>query len=1141
MAFNSNRYTLQEQIGRGGMGVVYAAFDRLTGERVALKQVVLPSTQTTLSHVPLTVALKNLRLALAHEFRTLASLRHPHIISVLDYGFDHNRQPYFTMSYLQDAQTILAAGQNQSAAQRVQFIQEMLEALAYLHRRGILHRDMKPENVLVSNGTVRVLDFGLASAVEEAHESVGTWQYTAPEILLEQPATKAADLYSVGVLAFQLFAGKHPFNIYDPDFIDQILYEPPDFSQLEADEAITAVIAKLLAKEPKNRYPSAEATIAAFSAAMNLPIPRESASIRESYLQAARFVGRQQELTTLNEALENAENGQGIGWLLGGESGVGKSRLVNEVQTQALVNGFLVLRGQGIEEGGRPYELWIDGLRRLILQQDLDDLAAGVLQSIIPDIDQLLGRTIPAPPILHGNAARQRLFSTISQLFQQTHQPILLILEDLQWTQESLALLAYLSRQIAQAPILIIGSYRDDERPDLPQQLPHMQIMHLARLGQQEMATLSVSMLGQAGQQPEVLDLLQRETEGNAFFLVEVVRTLAEEAGRLSAISSADLPKKLFPRGIETIIERRLTRVPERAKPLLTGAAVLGRQLDLSLLSELAATHSNDLELDDWLNLCADAAIFDVDNGRWQFAHDKLREGILNHLSNDERIKWHQQAAETIETVYTDAPEHAGALVYHWRLVGDESKEQTFARIAGEHARRQFLNSEAITYLSRALTLTKAERIGQRYTLLESREQIYHLQGEREAQLQDIQSLQKLAEAMVAANMDDKRVEAALRQANYAEATADYPTAVSAARAALQLANTAENVAASQLSLGRVFMRQGNYDKARENFNLSLATAQENNLPKIEADNHRFLGLAALELSQYEQSRIHSERALPLYKQVSDRQGESTVLNNLAIVTYSLGDLGEATTFWEQAQKIYDAIGDQEGRGRILTNLSSLYLDLGDYVASKHYSQEALKICREINVRFGECLNLINLGLTAHYTADVREARQYGNEAREVATEIGSSLLQGYALTDSGFILTHQGRLKEATAFYNQAMELWQSLDQEARLLETRAGLAQVALVQRDLATAQQHIMPVAEHLLGEQPTVDGAGRPFHIYLVAYQVLDALNDARGVTILEKAYNLLQKRAAHISDAEKRQSFLQKVPAHALIIQAHARA
>ena len=106
------------------------------------------------------------RLALTKEFRLLSSLRHPHIIKVLDYGFDDNLTPYYTMELLENPQTILEAGEGLNFGGKWRLIMQLLQALQYLHRRGVLHRDLKPDNVLVVEGQVKVLDFGLAGARE---------------------------------------------------------------------------------------------------------------------------------------------------------------------------------------------------------------------------------------------------------------------------------------------------------------------------------------------------------------------------------------------------------------------------------------------------------------------------------------------------------------------------------------------------------------------------------------------------------------------------------------------------------------------------------------------------------------------------------------------------------------------------------------------------------------------------------------------------------------------------------------------------------------------------------------------------------------------------------------------------------------
>src|SRR5215213_9668441 len=541
------RYEMLDLLGTSGMGSVYRAYDRLSGQTVALKRVAVaprPAADTS-----------SLLLALAQEFRLLASLRHPHIISMFDYGFDSARQPYFTMELLDQPQTLLDIGRAQPMAFQIDLLVQALQALTYLHRRGILHHDLKPENMLVSNGQVRLLDFGLSITLDQSQRAdiSGTLLYLPPEVLDGAPFTAAGDLYAIGVIAYQLLAGHHPFAADNADdFFDKVLTAAPDLIALAAPPELAAVIGRLLFKEPGARYPSAEATIAALRQAAGLPSVPESAEIRESFLQAAGFVGREVEVAQLRAALGRALAGQSSAWLVGGESGVGKSRLLEELRTEALVAGALVVRGQGVEGGGALYQIWRDPLRRLVLEVQLSDLEAGILKDLVPDIGALLGRAVPDAPMLEGVARRQRLADTIAQLLRRQRQPVLLLLEDLQWADESLDPLHGVLRA-ADAPLLVLGSYRDDERPDLPTRLPGAQILRLGRLSPEEVAGLSAAMLGEAGQQPQVVALLARETEGNAFFMVEVARALAEEAGSLAKIGGTMLPASVIAGGVRQL------------------------------------------------------------------------------------------------------------------------------------------------------------------------------------------------------------------------------------------------------------------------------------------------------------------------------------------------------------------------------------------------------------------------------------------------------------------------------------------------------------------------------------------------------------------------------------------------------------
>ena len=218
------------------------------------------------------------------------------------------------------------------------------------------------------------------------------------------------------------------------------------------------------------------------------------------------------------------------------------------------------------------------------------------------------------------------------------------------------------------------------------------------------MAELSVSILGDAGRQPQLLKLLSQETEGNTFFVIETLRELAREAGNLRKIGQMSLPVEVFAGGVRQVLQRRLARVPEFDRPLLRTAAVVGRQIDLPLLR----TVSGQTNLDDWLSHCAEAAVLEVDTStaethRWTFAHDKLREALTIDISEPDMRALHRQIAEGLETCYGMSPVQVAAIGAHWYLA--EEWERAIAPLiaAGDAAARLFANADARLHYNRAL------------------------------------------------------------------------------------------------------------------------------------------------------------------------------------------------------------------------------------------------------------------------------------------------------------------------------------------------------------------------------------------------------------------------------------------------------
>ena len=917
-----SRYKIQKHIGAGGMGTVYLADDLLTNSTVALKQVLVAAdkltfTQTDSSQEPL--------IALTTEFRTLSSLRHPNIISVIDYGFDEQNNPFFTMEYLPDARTLNEFAVFASFDEQVRVLCDVLQALTYLHRRGIIHRDIKPGNILIDdNEQVKVLDFGLAYDVVLPKDELtnndsigGTFAYMAPELFQLKPATIQTDLYAVGILAYEMFTGKHPFEGGSlTALMLNIMSSSADLDPIDA--RIRHVIGDLLQLNPDDRPASALDTLHAIYRATRRPIPSEPEDIRESFLQASRFVGRKQELDTLKQAIVNLTDKKASRfWLVGGESGAGKSRLVEEARTLALVEGFHVVRGQAVSDGGLPYQLWREVLRNLILEIEVTDLEAGILKSIVPDIDRLLNRRITEAPSLESKAQQQRLSVTIADLLNRQTHSLLLILEDLQWAHESLALLQQLLGLLADSPVMIIGTYRSDDVRDLPQQLPQMQLMLLERLSRTAITTLSQSMLGEVGANPNLVDLLVKETEGNIFFVVEVMRSLAEDAGRLDEIGSTTLPQSVMAGGMQQMLQRRLAKMPDWAKPTLRLAAIAGRQLNSVLLSNAI----ENVDIESFITVGANAAVFDQMDGNWRFAHDKLRETLLEQFDADEKARLYGLLARTIEDVYPDDATYAEQLAHYWDEAGKGEKALPYILTASDHMIRISAQYDRATDL-----LTRGE-------------------------------------ALVAD--DNLTMQSQLKKlsGDVARRTADNDAAEAAYQKSLALATDAPLLQVEALAgLTNICIRKAEYEQAEQYALRSQQLATEHNNKISLAQSYAQLGRIADANGQFTQSQNYYEQSLALEEALNNPVNRANLLLNIGVTYAEQGEMDRAESYFMRSLELQRTLGVQGDIAINLSNLGLIATMKQEYELARERIEESLKISQQINSRRGTARALFSLG-----------------------------------------------------------------------------------------------------------------------------------------------------------------------------------
>jgi len=427
----------------------------------------------------------------------------------------------------------------------------------------------------------------------------------------------------------------------------------------------------------------------------------------------------------LRAALDESIAGRGGLAMLVGEPGIGKTRTAQELASYAEGRGAQVLWGRCYEEeGAPPYWPWVQAIRDYVQLAEPDRIrvemgpGAADIAVIVPNVGVKL-TDLPTPPDLEPEQARFRLFDSIATFFKNSarSQPLVLVLDDLHWADESsLLLLRFMAQQLQDSCILVVGCYRDVELSrqhplsDTLAQLSREQGFqrHLLRgLNREETGQL---VEGTAGIRPgpTVVDTVFDHTDGNPYFMTEVVRLLASQ-GELEESGATGSQGLRIPEGVREVIGRRLNRLSSDCNRVLTTASVIGREFRLNQLTPLLDALSEDQMLEALEEALEARLIEEMPQapGRYQFAHRLAQETLLQELSLTRRVRLHARIAVMLEELYGEGAEsRAGELAYHFaqaETVTGTEKIVRYSLLAGEQALAAYAFQEALTYFESAL------------------------------------------------------------------------------------------------------------------------------------------------------------------------------------------------------------------------------------------------------------------------------------------------------------------------------------------------------------------------------------------------------------------------------------------------------
>lgn len=677
---------------------MYEAWDRERHRRVALKQ--------------LRYADPAALLRFKQEFRSLADISHKNLVR-LEELLSEDDEWYFTMELVDGGDLLGYLRRELDSASSFRFpfdehrlrdaFAQLSEGILTLHAGGMLHRDLKPPNVLVtSDGRVVILDFGLVAHlgpgdVSRSTQIMGTPAYMSPEQVVGEDVGWPSDWYSVGVMLYQALTGKLPFQgAYFQMMVARTQKEIPGPGSVV--EGIPADL-DLLCRELMRIDPAARPPGPSIPERFHPVAQRASPPRRRPARPVTPFVGRQAQLATLREALERVRHGEPATAHISGQSGMGKTSLARRFLAEVGEDpNALVLSGRCYQRESVPYKAvdsLVDGLRRhlgrlqpieaaRILPRDLGALAR--LFPVLKGLEDSTSGRKPAPEIPDVKELRRRGSAALRELLARLgdQRTVVLFIDDLQWgDRDSGLLLLDLMRPPDAPPLLLLASYRSDEAERSPllrllaenrePSIPHWDV-EVGQLASNDARDLALARLGEdTPVTRELAAALATESGGNPFLVEQLShhRTkLGERPGRAVRL--------------EEVIEHRLDELPSDARGLLEVFAVAGRPLDLKLANQAAGLdphESGAIELLRTERLVRSRAGDSLD--LFETYHDRIRETVVSLLPGDRLPAYHNRLAAALQASGVADPE---TLAEHYLQAGDHELAARHALRAADQA-----------------------------------------------------------------------------------------------------------------------------------------------------------------------------------------------------------------------------------------------------------------------------------------------------------------------------------------------------------------------------------------------------------------------------------------------------------------------
>jgi tetratricopeptide (TPR) repeat protein len=652
----NDRYKVLSLLGKGGAAAVYGVIDTAKNDRrLAMKQLTLKGRAGD-AH----------ELRFRREFHTMAGLVHPNIVEVYDYGIAPEG-PFYTMELLEGEDLRAMSGCPIDTACRL--LRDVASALALLHARRLLHRDVGPRNARCSgDGAAKLIDFGVLATTGVAGELAGTPPCVPPEAVRLLPLDHKADLYGLGALAYWLLTGRHAYPAKTFFELEGLWTQRPARpSELRPDvpPALDDLVLSLLSLDPLGRPARAAEVIDRLVAIGGLdPTTESEAEAGRGYLLSATLVGRQEELSLVRAAVQKAAQGHGGALLFEAPLGAGKSRLLREVSLEAQLAGMSVVLASNDTTSRGPYGL----LRALVLRlvQLLPNEIPRIALPRAPILYRVLPEVLPAPqwegvkiepPAGDPRQDRMRLQAALVGLFVDiaARHRLAILVDDVHLADEgSAAVLASLAHAARDRSLLLALTLASDEPVHAKAAVGAIQDV-AARARLRGLSIADVEQLAGAvfGDVPHarLSKWLHDAAGGNPMRVLDLARHLIDRGiVRYAAglwVIPEELPAAALPPGLAEAMDRKIASLSPAARALAEALSLHGGDLPLGLCVALADSSDEAAVFGAIDELVFEEVLIGWDD-RYRFRHQGLRDALRRGLDEARRKSLHLRVGEAL-------------------------------------------------------------------------------------------------------------------------------------------------------------------------------------------------------------------------------------------------------------------------------------------------------------------------------------------------------------------------------------------------------------------------------------------------------------------------------------------------------------